>query len=95
MHFRPGRVECGSNKRSVGYPPEVGIGLSTESCATERLSVPVLRVTAQDFQIKQAAPEAQEMRPTDEGRNTMATQTARKHWRQHSRRSTSSMERDR
>jgi hypothetical protein len=35
--------------------------LSTESRATERLSVPVLRVTAQDFQTQQAAPEAQEM----------------------------------
>ncbi len=32
--------------------------LSTESRVTERLSVPVLRVTAQDFQTQQAAPEA-------------------------------------
>ncbi len=32
--------------------------LSTESRVTERLSVSVLRVTAQDFQTQQAAPEA-------------------------------------
>jgi hypothetical protein len=32
--------------------------LSTESRVTERLSVAVLKVTAQDFQTQQAAPEA-------------------------------------
>ena len=42
--------------------------LSTESRLTERLSVPVLRVTAQDFQTHQAAPEAQgNARRTREG----------------------------
>jgi recombination protein RecA len=56
--------------------------LSTESRVTERLSVSVLRVTAQDFQTQQAAPEAVPDRgtkcPMDEGRITMATEDREK-----------------
>src|SRR5215213_9072905 len=51
--------------------------LSTESRATERLSVLVLRVTAQDFQTQQPrrrqCPIWAAKCPTDEGRITMAT----------------------
>src|SRR5215216_4277910 len=74
--------------------------LSTESRVTERLSVAVLRVTAQDFQTQRAAPEAvpnlgyEAARRTREGSQWPRT-TAIKHWRQHSRRSTSSTARDR